>query len=169
MVTLSPQSDVTEVVKQLGVCGQKKSYLREFCAVVMGDLVERCGEEVVRECIVPGVDGVEKGWEGCTPETLYLLLLLEQHYGKARYTSLPLLVKTFSKCCVTFSYTISSFVHLYLLTIPIHLSFHPYIIQISIHSFISIVCLSVYPSNYMYLPVCQSTYCLLSNRFVILL
>ena len=87
---------MAEVVKQLGVCGQRKSYLREFCAVVMGDLVERCGEEVVRECIVLGVEGVEKGWEGCTPETLYLLLLLEQHYGKARYTSLPLLVKTFS-------------------------------------------------------------------------
>ena len=64
------------------MCGQKKIYLREFCAVVMGDLVERCGEEVVRGCIVPGVKGVEGGWENCTPELLYLLLLLEKHYGK---------------------------------------------------------------------------------------
>ena len=82
---LSPsllQSDEAEVVRQLGMCGQRKIYLKEFCAVVMGDLVERCGEEVVRECIVPGVEGVWKGWDGCTPETLYLLLLLEQHYGK---------------------------------------------------------------------------------------
>ena len=56
---LSPsllQSDVAEVVRQLGVCGQRKIYLKEFCAVVMGDLVERCGEEVVRECIVPGLE-----------------------------------------------------------------------------------------------------------------
>lgn len=50
--------------------------------MVMGDLVERCGEEVVRECIVPGVEGVEGGWKSCTPELLYLLLLLEKHYGK---------------------------------------------------------------------------------------
>ena len=64
------------------MCGQKKFYLREFCAVVMGDLVERCGEGVVRGCIVPGVKGVEGGWESCTPELLYLLLLLEKHYGK---------------------------------------------------------------------------------------
>ena len=64
------------------MCGQEKFYLREFCAVVMGDLVERCGEEVVRGCIVPGVKGVEGGWESCTPELLYLLLLLEKQYGK---------------------------------------------------------------------------------------
>ena len=44
--------------------------------------MERCGEEVVRECIVPGVEGMEGGWKSCTPELLYLLLLLEKHYGK---------------------------------------------------------------------------------------
>ena len=50
--------------------------------MVMGDLVERCGEEVVRGCIVPGVEGVVGGWENCIPEIFYLLLLLEKHYGK---------------------------------------------------------------------------------------
>ena len=100
------------------MCGQKKFYLREFCAVVMGDLVERCGEEVVRGCIVPGLEGVEGGWESCTPELLYLLLLLEKHYGKvisvvtlhnmvSRYYISITIVAVPRVCCSLYCYVMS--------------------------------------------------------------
>ena len=44
-------------------------------------LVEGCGVELVRACIVPRV-GVEEGWVGCTPERLHLLLAMRQYCSK---------------------------------------------------------------------------------------
>ena len=44
------------------------------CAMVMGDLVERCGEEMVRECIVPGLERMGRLHPGDTLLAVALLL-----------------------------------------------------------------------------------------------
>ena len=72
---------------------KKRSYLSEVCAVAIGNLVEICtgeewgerGEEVRREVVT--MEGVEEGWERCTPERLYLLLSVSKLCGKVGVVS----------------------------------------------------------------------------------
>lgn len=72
-------------MKQIYVCGQKKFFLQELCAVTIGQLVRECdfSTEVVRDHVISLV-GIASGWEGCTPERLYLVLLLSKLFGKVR-------------------------------------------------------------------------------------
>lgn len=60
---------------------QKKSYLQELCVVVMERLVARVGGDVVSSHIVPHL-GVECGWSQATPDTIYMLLTLQQYHGR---------------------------------------------------------------------------------------
>ena len=65
------------------MCGQKKFFLQELCAVTVGQLVGECGfsDDVIKDDVIPLV-GLSSGWEGCTPERLYLVLLLGKEFGK---------------------------------------------------------------------------------------
>ena len=86
---LHSKDDIERVTKKIMVVYQKKSYLQEFCVVLVGRLISDVGTDVVRTHIVPHL-GVECGWDRATPETIYLLLTLQQHHGKARnFTNLP--------------------------------------------------------------------------------
>ena len=59
----------------------RKSYLSQFCAVAVSKLIEGCPVAVVRDDIVPLL-GLEGGWEKCSPEKLFLMLHMNQHYVK---------------------------------------------------------------------------------------
>ena len=77
------KEDGEEVLIQLRNLGRKKSYLSEFCAVVMGDLVSQWPHKLVKELalsqIVP--EGERKGgWEVCMPDMLYVLLMMEREH-----------------------------------------------------------------------------------------
>ena len=60
----------------------KKSYLQEFCVVTIGQLLNGLEERLPHTCkyIIPLL-GLECGWDKCTPETLYLLLNLQDKYS----------------------------------------------------------------------------------------
>ena len=70
------------VVKQICVCAQKKAFLQELCVVTVGQLIleGRFSDDVIRD-VIPLV-GVTSGWEECTPEHLYIVLLLSKQFGK---------------------------------------------------------------------------------------
>ena len=74
-----------KVMEEIYRCGQKKFYLQELSAVTVGQLVTECdfSGDVIRDHVIPLV-GVASGWEGCTPERLYLVLLLSKLFGKVR-------------------------------------------------------------------------------------
>ena len=73
---------MVQVLQGLQACC-KKSYLNEFCAVAMCKLIRSCSEELVR---TKGVQLLELegggGWDSCTPHRLYMLLSLNQVWGK---------------------------------------------------------------------------------------
>ena len=73
------------VVKQICVCAQKKAFLQELCVVTVGQLISegRFSDDVIRDHVIPLV-GVTSGWEECTPERLYIVLLLSKQFGKVR-------------------------------------------------------------------------------------
>ncbi len=83
------QEHILSVLKCLNGCSKKKSYLKEFCAVAVCQLVDVCPPDALREDVVPSLPGLTGGWEGCTPETLLLLLHLSQQHAKVCTTPLP--------------------------------------------------------------------------------
>ena len=70
-------------MKQIYLCAQKKSFLQELCVVTVGQLISECNfsDDVIRDHVIPLV-GVTSGWEECTPERLYTVLLLSKQLGK---------------------------------------------------------------------------------------
>jgi hypothetical protein len=69
------------VTKQLVALEKKKSFLGEFCASVLCQLLEVCPKEMCGGDLVCEL-GVAEGWEGCTAERLLVLLHLSKLYGK---------------------------------------------------------------------------------------
>ena len=71
------------IVKQICSCAQKKAFLQELCVVTVGQLVSegRFSNDVIRDHVIPLV-GVTSGWEECTSERLYIVLLLSKQLGK---------------------------------------------------------------------------------------
>ena len=71
------------VVKQICLCAQKKAYLQELCVVTVGQLISegQFSDDVIRDHVIPLV-GVASGWEECTSERLYTVLLLSKKFGK---------------------------------------------------------------------------------------
>ena len=84
------------MVKQICVCAQKKAFLQELCMVTVGQLISEghFSDDVIRDHVIPLV-GVTSGWEECTPERLYIILLLSKQFGKVRtldlYSTFPLI------------------------------------------------------------------------------
>ena len=73
------------VVKQICSCAQKKTFLQELCMVTVGQLIseDNFSDDVVRDHVIPLV-GVTSGWDECTPERLYIVLLLSKLFGKVQ-------------------------------------------------------------------------------------
>ena len=71
------------VVKQICSCAQKKTFLQELCVVTVGQLIVEgnFSVDVVKDHVIP-LMGVTSGWEECTPERLYIILLLSKQFGK---------------------------------------------------------------------------------------
>ena len=83
ILCLDFQDEVLQVMKMMYSCGVKKFFLQELCAVTVGQLVVDCDlpSDVIRDHVIPLV-GVSSGWEGCTPERLYIALVLSKIIGK---------------------------------------------------------------------------------------
>ena len=69
------------VAKQVTALEKKKSFLGEFCASVVCQLLDQCPEEVCSDGLLYEL-GVASGWEGCTAERLVVILHLNKLYGK---------------------------------------------------------------------------------------
>ena len=65
------------------LCAQKKFFLQELCVVTVGQLVKQSNlsADVIRDHVIPLV-GIPLGWEACTPERLYSVLLFSKLCGK---------------------------------------------------------------------------------------
>ncbi len=77
----SSQEDFVSVAEQVVALGKKKSFLQEFCASVMCQLLSVCPEDVCRDHVIGSLE-LDTGWKDCTTEKLYVLLHLSTLYSK---------------------------------------------------------------------------------------
>lgn len=69
------------VAKQLVALESRKSFLGEFCASLMCQLLSACPEEVCRDGLLRELR-LDGGWESCTTERLHVGLHASKLYGK---------------------------------------------------------------------------------------
>lgn len=69
------------VAEQIVALGKKKSFLREFCASVVCQLLSVCPEGVCRDHVIHRLE-LDAGWKQCTTEKLQVLLHLSTIYSK---------------------------------------------------------------------------------------
>lgn len=76
------QDEFVSVAKQLVGLVKRKSFLGEFCGVVMCELVSRCPQDLCKAAGLLTALGVEGGWELATPEILQVMFHLNKLYCK---------------------------------------------------------------------------------------
>ena len=79
-----------DVAKQLITLKKKKSYLGEFCASVVCELLECCPVEVCRDPLLLDALELGVGWEQCSTDHLHILLHASKLYSKVHIDTMLL-------------------------------------------------------------------------------
>ncbi|XP_065187070.1 uncharacterized protein LOC135817757 [Sycon ciliatum] len=77
------QDTLAFIVDQLQTCRGRKSYLKELCASVLGDLVSSMPAKVFKQSLYPLLESdLHCGWSECTAEQFIILLKANQYHSE---------------------------------------------------------------------------------------